>query len=503
MDDKLVWTDTVSTFALHGVSMPEALQRMWGHLRAAVVYFMRYQANQHQCEHIDAAQDHLLKYGRLVQRTWNMQELMTFNLHTCMLHVPEQVKLCGPLAFAAEWWLERLMQVFKRVTKYRCTRHPETTAVQHWLTVAALDNTRLSHPTVTALLDRIRAGRISADQDTTAGRSWLSGTVRAADSKVNDHVKEAFESVERNHGGDGMRVTLTLNSAHIGCNMLNQVGQKGRGIPLMRLSTAQTATIKGGNSTVRTKAKSSAKQDWHALVPYTTEELSPAAEAAEVSASTAVAIAEAAKALPCTSATPSLLEVLAADARTAAEAAQRHVAASEQTGGYNEAAQEVRRAVSRVAQIAEAALGQLHDTATTSQVAQAMQQCKAAAIQLPEKCAAPTDPAPPSMLTLLEVEHLVKWEQEVDGRTLMRRLAIGIMKPLQPVANQLLQFETVFCDGSRGRRKRVPTMLTVPPGAAGFKYAVFLDQIECAMVKATDSTGHNCYVPVNRSGMKG
>jgi hypothetical protein len=82
MDDKLVWTDTVSTFALHGVSMPEVLQRMWGHLRAAVLYFMRYQANQHQCEHIDAAQDHLLKYGRLVQRTWNMQELMTFNLHT-------------------------------------------------------------------------------------------------------------------------------------------------------------------------------------------------------------------------------------------------------------------------------------------------------------------------------------------------------------------------------------------------------------------------------------
>jgi hypothetical protein len=50
-------------------------------------------------------------------KTWNMHELMTFKLHTCLVHVPEQAWQCGPTAFAAEWWVERLMQVFKRVLK--------------------------------------------------------------------------------------------------------------------------------------------------------------------------------------------------------------------------------------------------------------------------------------------------------------------------------------------------------------------------------------------------
>ena len=63
----------------------------------------------------------------MVQKTWNMTELMTHNLHTCICHVPEQAKKCGPTAFAGEGWLERLMQAFKRVTKYRCTRYPKIT----------------------------------------------------------------------------------------------------------------------------------------------------------------------------------------------------------------------------------------------------------------------------------------------------------------------------------------------------------------------------------------
>jgi hypothetical protein len=49
--------------------------------------------------------DELLQYGRLVQEMWNMEELLTNNLHTCILHAPEQVRLCGAAAFAAEWRL--------------------------------------------------------------------------------------------------------------------------------------------------------------------------------------------------------------------------------------------------------------------------------------------------------------------------------------------------------------------------------------------------------------
>jgi hypothetical protein len=126
---------------------------MWGHLRAALIFFMRYQPGQHTEEHIQAAQDQLLAYTRLVSSTWKMHELMTLNLHTCLVHVPEEARRCGPTAFVGEWWLERLMQVFKRVTKYRFTRYPETTAVQHWLLVQALDDWKLQCPSVSALLD--------------------------------------------------------------------------------------------------------------------------------------------------------------------------------------------------------------------------------------------------------------------------------------------------------------------------------------------------------------
>jgi hypothetical protein len=64
------------------------------------------------------------------------------------------------------------MQVFKRVTKYRCTRYPKTSAVQHWLTMAALDDMRLRHPGATALLDSILCSRTRPSEDTTHGRSW-------------------------------------------------------------------------------------------------------------------------------------------------------------------------------------------------------------------------------------------------------------------------------------------------------------------------------------------
>jgi hypothetical protein len=104
--------------------------RMWGQVRNGVPYILRYQPGQHTTEHINGAQDELLEYAHLVQKAWNMHELMTINLHTCLVHVADQATACGPTAVASEWWLERLMQVFERVVKYRCTRYPETTAVR-------------------------------------------------------------------------------------------------------------------------------------------------------------------------------------------------------------------------------------------------------------------------------------------------------------------------------------------------------------------------------------
>jgi hypothetical protein len=67
MDDKLVWADTVSVFAMHDVQMPDVLHQMWGHLRTAVLYFLCFRQNQHPSKHLDEAQDELLRYGGFVQ----------------------------------------------------------------------------------------------------------------------------------------------------------------------------------------------------------------------------------------------------------------------------------------------------------------------------------------------------------------------------------------------------------------------------------------------------
>jgi hypothetical protein len=518
MDDKMVWTDTVSAFALHDVEMPEVLQRMWGHLRSSVLYFLRYQQGQHTQAHIERAQDELLRYGRLAQETWNMEELLTNNLHTCMLHVPEQVQLCGAAAFSAEWWLERLMQVFKRVTKYRCTRYPETSAVQHWLTVAALDDLRLHHPRATRLLDEIRCSRNSTSHDSTLGQSWLSGTVKSADSTATAAVDAALRSVERNHGEDGMRVTRSLEADKVGRMKRNVVGPRGQGVPLVELSTAQAASIKDGKALVRTRSSRNAKQDCYALVPYSLEEPSPAAEAVQAAALASQAVSDWARVLTGGANTPSESGISAAAARNAmgiaregAEAAHFHAAMADTSAGYSTAAAALVDALNHVADGATKALdveegpSPVHLTQQRAALQREMWHCRQLADQLPAKCIEQADPAPASMCMLLEIEHLVRWEEvdEVDGMKRTYRLAVGNMTQLEAVSNPALGFETVFCDGSRGRRKRVPTLLTPQPGARSYKYAVWLDQIECAMVKAEDSRGKCYYIPTNKSSSKG
>jgi hypothetical protein len=500
MDDKLVWTDTVSAFALQGVEMPEVLLRMWGHLRAAVLYFLRYQQGQHNAEAIDNAQDELLRYGRLVQRTWNMEELLTNNLHTCMLHVPEQVRLCGAAAFSAEWWIERLMQVFKRVTKYRCTRYPETSAVQHWLTMAALDDMRLRHPEATALLDRIRSSRARPSEDTTDGHSWLSGTVQKADWTVEKAVEAALRSVEVNHGGDGMRVTLALDPNKVRSFHTLLTGPRGQGVRMVDLITAKAASIKDGKCLVRTRTSRNSKRDCYALVPYSLEEAPSAlAEAPQVAALATAAIANLADGL---SGETSISHGEAMEASrlayTAAEAVKHH-AVDEGSAGYREAAEAVADALKVVVDAAERALSAVQTSSQRLAVAKAAQDC----LDVAANCLQPADPAPASICTLLEIDHLVKWEEEVDGERRIYRLAVGDMTLLEAVSRPDLQFETVFCDGSRGRRKRVPTLLKPQQGARSFKYAVWLDQIECSMVRAEDTSGRRFYVPTNKSSTKG
>lgn len=186
MEDKLGWTDCVSAYALFQAGVDPEILEMWGHLKKATIYFMRFQHNQHQEEYIREAQDSLLKYATLVQEAFGTRELMTFQLHTCMAHIADQARHCGPTAFAGEWWLERCMQVFKRITKYRSTRHPECVGTNHFLAHQALEKAA-GRPGAAALLDAIspegKRRRRTGIQDDTAGDEWLVGTVE----DVSDH----------------------------------------------------------------------------------------------------------------------------------------------------------------------------------------------------------------------------------------------------------------------------------------------------------------------------
>lgn len=198
MEDRLAWTDTVSLFALHDVPVDSRILDMWGHLRAAVVFFMRHLENQQKRNNIATAQDHLYQYARLVQQHFGTHALMTFQLHTCMVHVAEQAEECGPLAFAGEWWVERLMQVFKRIVKYRSTRFPETVAVNHWLATQALDRIKQHDPHAAMLSEELHAGRRmddAAQYDNAKAESFVAGRMTSASNDA-DLVRADVASMQ-------------------------------------------------------------------------------------------------------------------------------------------------------------------------------------------------------------------------------------------------------------------------------------------------------------------
>lgn len=208
MEDRLVWADTVASHVLLESGIDERILEMWGHLKKAAVYFLRYQPGQHQEHYIDEAQEELFQYARLVQWYFGGNELLTYQLHACMAHVAAQARHSGPTAFAGEWWLERCMQVFKRITKYRSTRHPECVGTNHFLAVQALDKIAYSHPRATYLLDAIGACSAARGRDDTTGSEWLVGTC--------EDVSDRHAEVRGGHarpfwysGGTGLQLVCT------------------------------------------------------------------------------------------------------------------------------------------------------------------------------------------------------------------------------------------------------------------------------------------------------
>ena len=393
MEDRFMWTDLVSVFALDGVDVDKTIREMWGNLRKCVIYFIRCQAGQQDPALINDAQDCLLRYARLVEETWGMQQLMTHNLHTCLVHLPEQAKLCGAVAFAAEWWLERLMQVFKRVVKYRCTRYPETTAVQHWLTLAALAAMRLRHPDATQLLDEIRDSKDRTERsnrDTTDGNAFLLGALSPADLDTRQEVKAALESVDMQSGGDEMRLTKQLNPEHATTIVPHAVGPQGGSVRRVHMQTAKRASIKCGAAQVRIKGARVGTKDNFAFVPYVTEDEDlPASSAAAVADQTATAIEQRhSNSEDAPREDQAALAKCTQACRKAADAARASAEKADRTAGYSKAAKSTGEGVQN-AQIAAQSMLNAHGQAFPPQLSSSTppRSRDASAVRRPRGCA--------------------------------------------------------------------------------------------------------------------
>ena len=117
----MTWTEP---YVLHDSGIDKRIMEMWDELRPGSLHFLRYHPDQHTSAGIDAAQNHLLQNAKLVDANFGIasKALVTHQLHVVCVHFAEQARQWGPLAFACEWWVERMMQGFKRITKYRTTR---------------------------------------------------------------------------------------------------------------------------------------------------------------------------------------------------------------------------------------------------------------------------------------------------------------------------------------------------------------------------------------------
>lgn len=70
--------------------------------------------------------------------------LATFKLHLAALHLPDQVRASGAAFFCLEMWVERMVQYFKRMIKYRTTAHPGLLFVHDHLLRRACERARIS-----------------------------------------------------------------------------------------------------------------------------------------------------------------------------------------------------------------------------------------------------------------------------------------------------------------------------------------------------------------------
>ena len=183
-------------------SFPDKVMDMWSPLRKALQYFTRYSHGQHTEDKWKEARDALLEYARLAEKTFKMHRLTTMQLHSAVVHLVDMVQAYGPAAFRMEFWVERMMQVLKRVTKFRTSCSPELVAVNAWLLMRALLCMEADDEGIQDLLRKIdpkaKADVAPARDRHDAQGNLLLGTLKQTEETMTETVCSCMGRLERN-----------------------------------------------------------------------------------------------------------------------------------------------------------------------------------------------------------------------------------------------------------------------------------------------------------------
>uniref|UniRef100_A0A383VXT3 LysM domain-containing protein n=1 Tax=Tetradesmus obliquus TaxID=3088 RepID=A0A383VXT3_TETOB len=212
MEDWLHWTETWSVYITKPDSdgtplLPERAKKMWQHLRAGLLYFLRSEPPEDAAQDAAAAQQQLKEYATLVEQHFPIS-MCTFNLHVLVCRLAEQEKARGKVAYCTEYWVEWLVQWAKSCVRYRTTKFPELVLVSDILVDTALAVKMAKHPdckTFDGWVPAYSAGapsfpfRDDGDAEGTqlqGGGKQLAGTQRdAAVAAVVAYIREWRESL--------------------------------------------------------------------------------------------------------------------------------------------------------------------------------------------------------------------------------------------------------------------------------------------------------------------
>jgi hypothetical protein len=328
------------------------------------------------------------------------------------------------------------------------------------------------------LLDGIQAGRDATSDryDNSPGKSKLIGKLQDENirSPVRYELMNILLEIGEHADDDGMAVTHELQAG-----ALAQEAEDGK--PLVQLCSSKTASINEGASLVGSKGSSLSREDYHALVAYSTELPSPAASlamaasAAADAASRMLAVLQDREPPGNTSIADDWADLKRSidEAQVAAALCSKEAGEADQHAGYSEhvvatehACQDVCVRVAHALDICEAMEGwgdsaaqQIGNAARDS-----IRECRVVGASMPRGDGYTQDLEPGSICTVLTIERLLLWLEQRNGEKMTRRLAMGVMTELVPAGCAEDGYEMAFCNGTRGRRKRVPTMLTPAQG---------------------------------------